>query len=128
MQLLADKLNVLEDAYYTVTPIDQDTQSADNSKSIFKKYKIAEFQWEASIVKEGEEGWEIRSDDGNAKVTLRKDLYRATATYLQKTGGRKVTEDGILLNRKNRRKELIEKYGGTYVEYPEDLVNIEIEH
>ena len=50
-----------------------------------KKYKIKEYYWSQGIVKSQSEGFEMLSDDQNAKLRLSKDLYRIIVEYQQMT-------------------------------------------
>ena len=50
-----------------------------------KKYKIKEYYWSQGIVKNHSEGYEMLSDDQNAKLCFSKDLYRIFVEYQQMT-------------------------------------------
>ena len=67
------------------------------------------------------------SDDNNAHLELKEDLYRVVVRYLQRTGERRVGEGGGRVS-VNPRKEMLEKYAYQYVEYPAECSRAEIEH
>ena len=89
LRRIVDCQNRYNDEYVDLPQL----QNASNAKSVFKKYKIKEYQWTQPIVKLTTKGYEVVSDDNNAKFCLSLDLYRVYVEYLQITANKKISNE-----------------------------------